>query len=93
MGADYTFYVKTIENHARTFLPLNISAVGSVLDEFSDSASDRIVLYNMSRKTINRQKVDMEEKSALSLNFFQHTVLPLSASQKTLRRGDIPLDI
>ena len=44
------------------------------LDEFSDSASDRIVLYNMSRKTINRQKVDMEEKSALSLNFFQHDI-------------------
>ena len=39
------------------------------LDEFSDSGLDRIVLYNMSRKTINRQKVDMEEKSALSLNF------------------------
>ena len=44
------------------------------LDKFSDSASDRIVLYNMSRKTINRQKVDMEEKSALSLNFFQHDI-------------------
>ena len=47
---------------------------GFKLDEFSDSASDRIVLYNMSRKTINRQKVDMEEKSALSLNFFQHDI-------------------
>ena len=30
MGADHSFYVKTIETHARTFLPLNISAVGSV---------------------------------------------------------------
>ena len=60
------------------------------LDEFSDSASNRIVLYNTSRKTINRQKVDMEEKSALSLNFFQHTILPLSASQKILRKGFIP---
>ena len=30
MGADYSFYVKTIETHARTFLPLNISAIGSV---------------------------------------------------------------
>ena len=57
---------------------------------FSDSASDRIVLYNMSRKTINRQKVDMEEKSALSLNFFQDTVLPLSASQTILSRGYTP---
>ena len=30
MGADYSFYVKTIETHARTFLPLNISAIGTV---------------------------------------------------------------
>ena len=25
---DYTFYMKTIETHARAFLPLNTSAVG-----------------------------------------------------------------
>ena len=31
MGADYSFYVKTIETHARAFLPLNISAIGTVL--------------------------------------------------------------
>ena len=31
MGADYAFYVKTIETHARTFLPLNISAECSVI--------------------------------------------------------------
>jgi hypothetical protein len=30
MGADYSFYVKTIETHARAFLTLNILAVGSV---------------------------------------------------------------
>jgi hypothetical protein len=30
MGADYTFYVISIETHARTFLPVNFSAVGSV---------------------------------------------------------------
>ena len=30
MGADYSFYVKTIDTHARTFLPLNISAIGTV---------------------------------------------------------------
>ena len=30
MDADHSFYVKTIETHARTFLPLNISAVCSV---------------------------------------------------------------
>ena len=30
MGADYAFYVKTIETHARTFLALNILAIGRV---------------------------------------------------------------
>ena len=30
MGAEHSFYVKTIETHSRAFLPLNISAVGSV---------------------------------------------------------------
>ena len=30
LGADYSFYVKNIETHARAFWPLNISAVGSV---------------------------------------------------------------
>ena len=30
MGAEYFFYMKSIETHARAFLPLNISAVGSV---------------------------------------------------------------
>ena len=30
MGADYSFYVKTIETHAREFLTLNILAIGSV---------------------------------------------------------------
>ena len=31
MGADYSFYVKTIETHAGTFLPLNNSAIGTVI--------------------------------------------------------------
>ena len=31
LGAEYLSYVKSVETHARTFLPLNISAVGSVL--------------------------------------------------------------
>ena len=31
MDAGYSFYVKTIETHARTFLPLNISAIGTVI--------------------------------------------------------------
>ena len=30
MGADHSFYVKTIETHARTFLALNILAIGRV---------------------------------------------------------------
>ena len=30
IGAKYLSYVKSIETHARAFLPLNISAVGSV---------------------------------------------------------------
>ena len=38
MVADYSFYVKNIESHARAFLPLNISAIGTVylvLHEYS----------------------------------------------------------
>ena len=31
LGANHSFYVKSIETHARTFLPLNISAIGTVL--------------------------------------------------------------
>ena len=30
MGADYSFYVKTIETHAGAFLTLNILAIGRV---------------------------------------------------------------
>ena len=30
MGAENLSYLKSIETHARTFLPLNISAIGSV---------------------------------------------------------------
>jgi hypothetical protein len=30
MGANCSFYVKTIETHARTFLTLNILAIGRV---------------------------------------------------------------
>ena len=31
MGADYLFYVKTIETHACVFLTLNILAIGRVV--------------------------------------------------------------
>jgi hypothetical protein len=37
MDADYLFYVKNIETHARAFLPLNISAIGTV---FFDTVSN-----------------------------------------------------
>ena len=37
MGADHSFYVKTIETHARAFLPLNISAISSVIGEEASS--------------------------------------------------------
>ena len=30
MDADYSFYVKNIKTHAHAFLPLNISAIGTV---------------------------------------------------------------
>ena len=30
MGADYSFYVKNIETHARAFLTLNVLAIGRV---------------------------------------------------------------
>ena len=30
LGADHSFYVKIIKTHARAFLPLNISAIGTV---------------------------------------------------------------
>ena len=32
MGAEYLFYMKYIETHARAFLPLNKSAIGSVME-------------------------------------------------------------
>ena len=31
MGADYSFYVKTIETHARAFFKVNIFSIGSVV--------------------------------------------------------------
>ena len=43
-GADHSFYVKTIETHARAFLPLSISAIGTVLALHIEVLSD-ICLY------------------------------------------------
>ena len=39
MSADHSFYVKTIETHARAFLPLNISAMGTVYTSQQVNAS------------------------------------------------------
>jgi hypothetical protein len=36
MGADHSFYVKTIETHARAFLSLNISAIGTVVEDLGN---------------------------------------------------------
>ena len=47
MDADYTFYVKTIETHARAILPLNISAIGtghgvvSLVDKNQENFNDQ----------------------------------------------------
>ena len=41
MDADYTFYVKIIETHARAFLPLNISAIGTVRRYSITAVSDQ----------------------------------------------------
>jgi len=38
MKADYSFYVKTIETHARAFLTLNILAIGRVFYENKNCA-------------------------------------------------------
>ena len=43
MDADYTFYVKSIETHVRAFLPLNISAVSSVIGLLSHEIS--LIIY------------------------------------------------
>ena len=37
LGAENLSYMKSIETHARAFLPLNISAISSVFTEFNTS--------------------------------------------------------
>ena len=48
MGADYSFYVKTIETHAQTFLALNILAIGRVMHLFciKDKLIDAKPIFN-----------------------------------------------
>ena len=52
MGADYSFYVKSIETHARTFLPLNISAIGTV---WMNSGMEVILVKSASVDQVSRE--------------------------------------
>ena len=56
MGADHSIYVKNIETHALAFLPLNISAIGTVKDvnywdDFAESKAS-LNLINVSSRDI-----------------------------------------
>ena len=44
MGADYSFYVKSIDNHARGFLTLIILAIGRVKPEQKFTKTDLVLL-------------------------------------------------
>jgi hypothetical protein len=65
MGADHSFYVKTIETHARAFLPLNISAVGTVLCQLTISSHHFLV-----GATANPPKYDAWKWSTDKVSFF-----------------------
>ena len=41
MGADYSFYVKIIETHARAFFEVIIFSIGSVSIDF-----EKVVIFN-----------------------------------------------
>ena len=65
MGADHSFYVKTIETHARTFLLLNISAIGTVFDlaknraPLSKKCRNQLDPWMLSYKQIDFSKIDL----------------------------------
>ena len=46
MGADYPFYVKTIETHARAFFKVIIFSIGSVSLELEWTLSTCVTYYN-----------------------------------------------
>ena len=53
MGADYSFYVKTIETHARTFFKVIIFSIGSVHGKklmMPDAKLDEIVTKTKKKK-------------------------------------------
>ena len=54
--ADYSFQVKTIETHARTFLPLNISAIGTVV-EMRIQMEDEVSCQGNVKTTNNEPRV------------------------------------
>ena len=45
MGANYTFYVKTIETHARAFLTLNILPIGRVMGAIGASGASGVLMH------------------------------------------------
>ena len=46
MGANYSFYVKTIETHARAFFKVIIFSIGSVSLELEWTLSTCVTYYN-----------------------------------------------
>ena len=57
MGANYSFYVKTIETHARTFFKVTIFSIGSVCVGIANmfigrTSLPRFTFLNMSKQSI-----------------------------------------
>ena len=65
LGAENLAYVKSIQTHARAFLPLNISAISSVL-QFTES----LFFSFLSMKTLKNHPQKLKEKLKI---FFQHS--------------------
>ena len=51
MGADYSFYVKTIETHARSFFKVIIFSIGSVIATKPNNYGKSIVTYTCENST------------------------------------------
>ena len=45
MGTDYSFYVKTVETHARAFFTLNISAIGTMMTHKVNESLVKIFMF------------------------------------------------
>ena len=66
MNANFSFYVKTIETYARTFLALNISAIGRVMRQ---SFYVVFIVYSFCTLYI-LSKFKMKEKGNNSKTYF-----------------------